>query len=202
MELAGKARGCSFLAPHLRKSSAIPSPPASSAVKRGLTLESPGSCLPELESHISFLFGFFLNTCDIFYPPCGKLLLFFLFRWYFWGLSQGGGGRVAGLMSDILISSIYLLFSCAVWALCLLINSCLFGFFSLSFTSIHFLLAENGCWNPFRENTHSRVFSPKLVSKLRHIPIVLRRILLCLYKAFFLSMIFPSQVDNKYPLCK
>lgn len=50
-------------------------------------------------------------------------------------------------------------------------------FFPLSFTSIYFLSAERNCWNPFRRNIRSRVFSPKLIYKLRHFPIVHRRIL-------------------------
>lgn len=140
-----------------------PNPPASSAVKRGPTPEihQVPICLPKL-LHKPFLFcfwfwGFFL----VFFPPWDRSLhhisthhvvgpcALFFFPWLLIFCS--------GLCADVgrygltvqYLAFIYLFISCCVGILS--INE----FFSLSCTSIHFLLVERDCWNPsfFRGNT-------------------------------------------------
>lgn len=119
LELVGKARGCSFLAPHLRKSP---------ATERKHTKPTCFLCCEEgndtrvtrftsvcLNCYLDLIFVF-LNAHAIFYPLCGKLLLFLSFPGIFGFCSRVGVG--GELESDISISSTSLPFSCTMWANC------------------------------------------------------------------------------------
>lgn len=160
---AGKVRGRSVAASRLGKSRAgerkHTKPICSICCEEGgliSEIHQVHVCLPKLlleSPGVFFVWFFSLKAHAIFYPPCGKPLLGFFspgILGFCSGMHVCGGVR-----SDRSTFSVYLPFPVPRGHS---VNKRL-GFLSLSSASIHFLLAERDCCNPFlRGNTHSRVF--------------------------------------------